>query len=142
MDIACRVHETMSGSIKELRIFQSPRRGRHMSAAFRSPNPNELAAELGRRSNAVAALVTLSNQGRATLEQLHERVVAHEGERLYEDLSWLAAVGLVRRESAAGTWDIVDRSAVYRLSSLGAAIAASLAALAKTCDTPHPPTRP
>jgi hypothetical protein len=112
-----------------------------MSAAFRSPQPHNLAAELGRRSDAINALVTLSNSEGATFEQLGHAGACHEGSRLGEDLSWLAAAGLVRRESAAGTWDVIDRAAVYRLSSLGATVASSLAALAKGCEALLPPTQ-
>jgi hypothetical protein len=110
-----------------------------MGADSESPQPHQLAAELGRRSGAVVAIVTLRNSGAATMEQLG-RACARQGKgRLGEDLSWLAAVGLIRRESAAGTWDIPDPTAVYRLSSLGQALATSLAALAEGCavSLPH-----
>ncbi|MFI6163093.1 hypothetical protein ACIA59_24465 [Micromonospora haikouensis] len=115
-----------------------------MSAVSGSPAPHELAAELGRRSHAVLALVTLSNHGEGTIEQLGLDRACRERRRLGEDLSWLAAVGLVRRDSPAGTWDIPDPGAVYRLSALGAALADSLAALAHGCGaTPaHRPIDP
>ncbi|GGM29090.1 hypothetical protein GCM10011608_12240 [Micromonospora sonchi] len=79
------------------------------------------------------ALVTLSNHGEGTIEQLGLDQACHERGRLGEDLGWLAAVGLVRRDSSAGSWDISDPGAVYRLSTLGATVAASLAALAQAC---------
>ncbi len=115
-----------------------------MSAVSGSPAPHQLAAELGRRPNAVLALVTLSNHGEGTIEQLGLDRACRERRRLGEDLSWLAAVGLVRRDSSAGTWDIPDSEAVYRLSALGATVAASLAALSHACGatTAHRHTNP
>jgi len=111
-----------------------------MSAVFEGPEPHELAAELGRRSNAILALVTLSNRGEGTVEQLGLDRACVERERLGDDLGWLAATGLVRRESSAGTWDVSDPAAIYRLSTLGAAVAGSLAALANACGVALPPT--
>jgi hypothetical protein len=110
-----------------------------MGADSESPQPHQLAVELGKRSGAIIALVTLRSSGGATMEQLG-RTGAHHGKgRLGEDLSWLAAVGLIRRESTVGTWDIPDPTAVYRLSSLGQALATSLVALAEGCavSLPH-----
>ncbi|GAB3147011.1 hypothetical protein GCM10027290_29640 [Micromonospora sonneratiae] len=99
-----------------------------MSADSKVPQPHDLARELGRRSGAVAALVTLRNIDRATLSQLTKG--AHDGGILDEDLNWLAAVGLLQRDSS-GSWDTANPSATYQLSSLGYALANSLTALAK-----------
>ena len=111
-----------------------------MSTVSDSPQPRELAAELGNRSDAIEALVTLSNCGAARINQLVLIESRHDDSRLGEDLKWLAAMGLVRRESAMGTWDVPDPAAVYRLSTVGAALAGSLAALARACEAALPPS--
>lgn len=99
-----------------------------MSAIPGSPGAHHLAAELGQRKGAVAALVTLRSVGSATLHQLGAPDGSECG--VWErDLNWLAAVGLVQRDPA-GTWDACHPSTTYRLSDMGRALATSLAALA------------
>ncbi len=102
-------------------------------------DPHGLATELARRSNAITALVTLCTLEGATLGELHQAARCPTGQRLGQDLRWLAAVGLVRRESASGSWDVSDPAAIYRLSEPepepepGHALAKSLAELAEGC---------
>lgn len=112
-----------------------------MSAVPESPQAREFAAELGRRFNAVLVLVAMSNHGDGTIEQLGLDRTSFEGGRLGDDLSWLAATGLLRRESSAGSWDVFDPSAVYRLSAFGEAVANSLAALGRACGIVLPPAQ-
>ena len=56
------------------------------------------------------------------------------GRELGQDLRWLAAVGLVRREPALGSCVVSDPAAIYRLSEPGHALAKSVVEHAKVCD--------
>jgi hypothetical protein len=139
-DINCRVHDTLSLRCVVHRILQLLRRSPRMSAGSERRAPHDLAAELGRRRGAVIALVTLGKYERgASLGELR-RAVGREADHLSDtDLRWMVTVGLLRRESAVGTWDLPDPGARYNLSQVGRALATSLGALAEALERP---TRP
>lgn len=105
-----------------------------MSRSAEARGPRDLARELGRRANAVAALVTLRDYGDSSLDELAKLGSCRDDAGLACDLRWLAAAGLVRRASGAGSWDVTDTASVYLLSRPGQALADSLAALAQACD--------
>lgn len=105
-----------------------------MSRSAEASRPRDLARELSRRANAIAALVTLRDRGDSSLAELAKPGRCRDDAELACDMRWLAAAGLVRRASGAGSWDVTDAASVYLLSRPGRALADSLAALAQACD--------
>jgi hypothetical protein len=111
-----------------------------MSAGSDRHEPHHLAAELGRRRGAIIALVTLGeHEDGATLEQLLRAARSDAGHLTGADLRWMVTVGLLRRESATGTWDIPDPAARYHLSQVGHTLASSLRAVAEALAAPACP---
>jgi hypothetical protein len=56
-------------------------------------------------------------------------------------LRWLAAEGLVEREGGVGSLDAVGAETVFRLTTLGAALASSIGGLARLMESTPAPGR-
>jgi hypothetical protein len=97
------------------------------------PHPRDLADALTRYPRAITILVTLSRHGTLPLDRLHED--AGDVGPVTTTLAWLAAMGLIRRDSTAGTWDLPHGQPTYTLSDTGALVGGALSRLAEQCDT-------